>query len=684
MKPQDFMEALGGVSQEKLDALAEWQEALTHITGGTSAQEKRITQTAAEPVSAQRRRGTVKQKKKAPAVRLLPWTAGIGAVIAACAVIAASIGKDVIGQEKQMQTGSNAGISAAEQTAEAARHEPVEMIERLCVIGGSDHVMMKVPPEGAVQVLRSTADADACCQYTDEKAVKDEDFDFRTILTEDVFAAYDVLYFALKDEQIPLYFYTYDFAGGCIAADGMTLKLNFHALMHDPEHLPKHILRSYEPDWNTYCFYTVPKGSLPDLNAIEVNVEEYPIGEIPDEILNDYEAKGDALQKHLETTQEYLDYVNSVPKQLFITWENDAPVPPEDCTEEQETEPETLPEPVAAGNWKYYHGNDIPLPDGKTVQIIRTLDEAQAYVTGSGQQTERLERFLSAEWMEQETELTDGTVSGPHDILFVGIPAGEMPEGTVSWGLHGGTVTPSGRLHLDFTVLRLAEGTEQTIPESKRYAPEENYYFFIAVPDNSLPEITSYSISFSQFMGTEYQEQAPETLLSEDAYHTWLQDLPAFKNWLASTVLCKSIEWTEDGQQTVVPLRTWTALRQEPTVPEGKVDCVPSFDSDTISLSLPLHEKSEAAAITDLSIGRDGVLSLTLHEYCGQRGMNREEYGASAEFVLYVPKGSLPEITGLHFDRVEYEDKWNSEEADDSIGFSKNAAGKLISVQLAE
>ena len=64
MKPQDFMEALGGVSQEKLDALAKWQEAGTPMTGKAPAQEKSIMQTAAEPVPTQRRRETMKQKVK--------------------------------------------------------------------------------------------------------------------------------------------------------------------------------------------------------------------------------------------------------------------------------------------------------------------------------------------------------------------------------------------------------------------------------------------------------------------------------------------------------------------------------------------------------------------------------------------------------------------------------------------
>ena len=387
MKPQDFMEALGGVSQEKLDALAKWQEAKTPATGEASVREKSITQTATEPVPVQRRRETVKQKKKAPAVQLLPWTAGIGAVIAACAVIAVSIGKEAVGKSDLIQTGSNAGTSVTEQTAEAVRHEPVELVERLRVTGGSDYVMMKVPPEGTVQVLRSAADAEACCQYTDEKAVKGADFDFRTFLTEDVFAAYDVLYFAFKDNQQPLYLYTCDLAGGSIAADGTTLNLSFHALIYDPAHLPKHVLRSYddyEPDWNTYCFYTVPKDSLPDLNAITVHFEEYQIGEIPDEILAhandpaDTEGNGDTtkhtkLHDYLETTQEYTDYVNSVPKQLFLTWENCVP---EDCTEAQEisAEAEQVPQYVRLMQEYYTQKTGIPC-DYDFSGMGRDLDE---------------------------------------------------------------------------------------------------------------------------------------------------------------------------------------------------------------------------------------------------------------------------------------------------------------------
>ena len=125
MKPQDFMEALGGVSQEKLDALAEWQEAGTPVTGEAPARENRITRTAAEPVPTHRGRGNMKQntRKKASVPRLSPWNIGIGAAVVTCAVIVVSIGKEAIGQERQMQVGSNAGTSMSEQIAESIADE---------------------------------------------------------------------------------------------------------------------------------------------------------------------------------------------------------------------------------------------------------------------------------------------------------------------------------------------------------------------------------------------------------------------------------------------------------------------------------------------------------------------------------------------------------------------------------
>ncbi|MEE3404750.1 MAG: hypothetical protein VZR73_11775, partial [Acutalibacteraceae bacterium] len=409
MKPQDFMEALGSVSQEKLDALAKWQNAKTPITGEAPAKGERITQTAAEPVSAARRRGTMKQKvkTKASAVQFLPWKFGIGVAVAACAAIAIIIGGGIISLDKQMQVGSNVGTSITEQIAESTtdevnaviivQHEPVEIIEKLISSGGNDSTMMKLPPEGAVQVLRSVEDAEACCQYSDEN-VADQPFDFRNKLTEDVFAEYDVLYFAFKDEQKPQYCYSVDLAGGSIAADGSTLKLDFHALMFDPAHLPSDWCSVTEPDWNTYYFYTVPKNTLPDLNAIELSFEEYPLGEIPDEILaNPHENVGVtddgktimALQEYLETTKEYLNWLNSVPKPKYITWAEDTPVPPEDCTEVQEISADTAQSKQYVKLMQEYYTQKTGIPCdydfsgmGKDLDETIETDDASIHIKG--------------------------------------------------------------------------------------------------------------------------------------------------------------------------------------------------------------------------------------------------------------------------------------------------------------
>ena len=156
MKPQDFMEALGGVSQEKLDALAKWQNAKTPITGEAPANKNRITQTADKPVFAARRRGTMKQKAKtkAPSAQMNPWKIGIGAAVTACAVIAASIGGGIISLDKQLQVGMSGGTSVAEQLSE---NEPI-LIRNNCTEGVA--LAMDIPAEGTAKVLHSVEDAD--------------------------------------------------------------------------------------------------------------------------------------------------------------------------------------------------------------------------------------------------------------------------------------------------------------------------------------------------------------------------------------------------------------------------------------------------------------------------------------------------------------------------------------------
>ena len=90
-----------------------------------------LHQYAAELVTAKRRKGTMKQntKKSSAVTRLFPWHIGISAAVVACAVIAVSIGKEVIGQEKQMQVGSR----ELQQAEKSTREQPIQPAAEITV-----------------------------------------------------------------------------------------------------------------------------------------------------------------------------------------------------------------------------------------------------------------------------------------------------------------------------------------------------------------------------------------------------------------------------------------------------------------------------------------------------------------------------------------------------------------------
>ncbi|MBR4201024.1 MAG: hypothetical protein IKQ91_07070 [Oscillospiraceae bacterium] len=592
------------------------------------------------------------------------------------------------------------------QTADAA-HEPVELIKNLRMIGGSDYVMMKVPQEGTVRVLRSVTDAEACCQYTDETVVNDQEFDFRRILTEDVFAQYDVLYFAHKDNQLPLYLYGYDLAGGSIAADGTTLQLDFHALVYDSEHFPSYTMRSYddfEPDWNTYYFYTVPKGSLSDLNAIEVRFEEYVIGEIPDDILkyaNDTSDSENALKlpEYVQTTQAYLDWNNSIPKQRYITWKQNHAEAPDDCIEVQ-PEPETLPEPFEAWYWVNFKGESIPL-DGITVDLIRTEADGEKYLTFAQQGNLESETYrtlscdLSKGWLEtgKAEDMPDGCNTPdetPRDVLFIGMPADKMPHNTVKWAYHNGTVTPSGKLHLDFSALTLRD--EAAAPLNYEFADDTNFYFFISIPEGAIPELTGWDVTFSDYsigaLPDHETAAAPDEITANGMTRAqcWINEQPEAESYWDSVVCGKYITPVPEQQPDTVTVTGSYMVNAKNVSPEladeaPTVRFVENFDGgnkDEITLILPLHDYDAATALRDLHISEDGTLSVTLCEYYDKHGIDRTQDTAWVLWQFYVPHGSLPELKALNLTRADY-DKWNLDENFDNMGFI-HIAGQLCTV----
>ena len=673
MKEQDLIQALGSLPQDMLDELDEWQKSGAPLTGAEP--ENNAPARTVKPVITQRRNRTMKQKTEKTPARLRAWTAGIAAAVVLCMAAAVPVGREAVRRAQQSNAGfaESEGQSVAELAEQAAQHDPVPLLEELICFGGNDTESPAVPDEGDVKVLRSMADLQPLIDETDRGYMEMEAAEWYSQygMNEALFETNDVLYFAFKDWQLPEHYYNFEFTGGSItAADSLTL--NFSAfILDDP---PVDFIRCVNTCSNYYYFYTVPKDSLPDISNVHVDFAETHYGDLPDNVLLSFEesshddlisVKGlHNIKEYLDTTQEYPAWVNSIPAQLSITWDYAEPAQPEKeiLTAEQPDNSQSPDDAFYAWFWTGYSGNDIPL-DGITVDVIRTAADGKPYLTGSGQQDQStLATVLSEEWLEQaypESEAITDPVSGrqinsdgqPHDVIFIGIPADALPRNAVTQNYHSGTLTPSGKLHIDITALTLLDEAMPLLPEERQFDENLNRYFFITVPAGELPETIEPTVSI-----TEYHTDLmpPESLATPQAVWDWYIQRPAGQSWLASVVGNKFIHRIPDEPETVPVQYAYSCLLTETEKIEtepGK-DAFCDYDSETgkIGLTLPVHNAAAAAALTDLHISADGVLSLTLNEFC-RSGSDLTQDTAYITWDLYVPKGSLPEITDIRLDR---------------------------------
>ena len=681
MKPQDFMEALGGVSQEKLDALAKWQNAKTPITGEAPAKENCITQTADKPVFAVWRRGTMKQntKKKASAAQINPWKIGVGAAVAACAVFAVSIGAGIISMDKQqqMQVGSNVGTSAASESAADevknadATHEPVLLGNPLSEYTAErNEYFPKVSEKGSVQVIRSMEDMQPLIDATTSQLQTENygaEFYGRCGINEALFENNDLLYFAFYNDIFSDNMSTAAFCGGEINEDGSLTLLFSELIIDNPaEDMPKY------GSINCYYFYPAPKGALPDINEINIELEEFHVT-LPESVREHWneidEAAGQTIEtQYMETAQAKLDYMDSIPEQLYITWAGRKPDLPEDCKEVQ-PEAETLAEPFDAWYWITYKGKSIPL-DGITVDLIRTAADGEKYLTGDPEQNQTsLRTQLSKEWLEtgfNEQQVTD-TVSGTafsidtahpvQDMLFIGIPAWDMPDNVIRWDYHSGTITPSGKLHLDFSVQTVSDTAIKAL--GSEYDTDTNFYFFISVPEGSVPELTDWDITFSTYYTSAepdaYTAEAPEEAGPDgmNRRNAWLSKQPESVSYRNSVSGGKYITPIPEEQPNTVTITDSFISKIGPPLENQPVCAVVDVvDLDCIALTLPVHDPDAAAALNDLHVSADGVLSVTLNAYCEKHGVDLTQDTAWIMWNLYVPHGSLPEIKNMNILRV--------------------------------
>lgn len=316
MKTQDFMKALGGISQEKLDALAEWQAARKPITDQTPEPEKSITLTVAEPVLTQRSCFAMKRKASGHTPLSRIWNIGIGAAIVACAVIAVSIGKEVIGQKNQMQTGSNAGSSASDQLI---RREPFTTGNQ-CTEGIV--IAMDIPEKGTAQVLHSFEDAQSWIELLQQNADNGgEDGDgFSPILsilkTEELYQDQDVIitavpyHFVYPDHGIS----EHHFMGATFTPTAeLTVKAGFVTIGQGLRAL---MLKQTEA---FCCCFSVPKGSVPEFTDFTFEEEIYDCTDPkPNGSLTEAEQS-----EFLCSLPKYLEYSEMTSEENCLYWVED-------------------------------------------------------------------------------------------------------------------------------------------------------------------------------------------------------------------------------------------------------------------------------------------------------------------------------------------------------------------------
>ena len=164
----------------------------------------------------------MKQNHKGPVLRMLPWHIGIGAAVAACAIIAVSIGKDMIGRSTQMQAGASVSTAASGLTSE---QEQIEIADYRAE--GFD-VPMNLPEHGTAMLLHTLEDAKPWLdlvrqsgEYGRETGQGGEDF--RKLLeNEDIYQNHDIIMTAVpyQHQYADYGVAMYHFAGASVTPSG--------------------------------------------------------------------------------------------------------------------------------------------------------------------------------------------------------------------------------------------------------------------------------------------------------------------------------------------------------------------------------------------------------------------------------------------------------------------------------
>ncbi len=234
-----------------------------------------------------------------------------------------------------------------------------------------------------------------------------------------------------------------------------------------------------------------------------------------------------------------------------------------------------------------------------------------------------------------------------YDIYFIGLPMQEVPDNLEDLALITGTLTQSGKLHLQIGALTDAEQAVRYFETEKRQYAQPNTAFVFAVPEGALPEITEVSTSYDEIPLEPFLTDAPE---AESERLEWFVHLVEQNSWLITANGEPGIRLIADepAEETL----TADADPQPDTVPENLVPLLEELISfggdDTESPTVP--DKGTAKVLrsmNDLQPLIDetdrGYMEMEAAEWYSQFGINEELFETNDVLYFAFKDLQLPE-----------------------------------------
>ena len=518
MNALDLMKVIGEMPEEVIASCCFMEP--NQITQRNTLVQTRLNETGKEDLPLQkesfvnskmRRKDTMKHKTtKNTAGRLLPWHIAIGITAAACAILAVSIGIDVVGRNSQMQVGTSINTTTSKQNPE---REPIEIDYR---IKGFD-VAMDLPENGKAVLLHSIDDAKPWIdqvrqsgEYGRETGQGAENF--RELLeSEDIYQDHDIIMTAVPyhNRYSDYGNAMYNFSGATITPSGkLTVDVNFLTVGYD---MPERMLQQVD---TFCCCFAVPKNTVQDIWSFTFNDVIYDCtDQVPDSC--------DTKAKHLEflySLSKYQEFSSTEGGKRFLKWAEDEPV--------------LLGEEVCAFSANRYKEDQITrikvpeVPEENDVQVFRSLEEMQQAFAG----TDILESdHCMAPNISSET-------FHDHDVLYFAFRKSVFSEAFAGAGICSGELKEDGTLTLNYSEL------VNDSPDAEQISENVNYYEFYLVPKDSLPNLSRINMQMNEF-------HTNTTLLSEPQYK-YLNSIPeqvwiTWENGTKLPVDCNEIKSVE-------------------------------------------------------------------------------------------------------------------------------------------